>query len=878
MKAHIVSHTHWDREWYQPLGRFRQRLVALVDELLDAPPPPGQGFLLDGQAIILDDYLDVRPERRAELSALLREGRLEAGPWYVLADELIPGGESLVRNLLAGRRTLGALRAAAPPVLYCPDSFGHPATLPAIAQGFGFEAVILWRGYGGARWPAGDAAWWEAPDRSRVLLLHLPPAGYEFGSNLPTDPDGARTRWAELQHVLAPRARLGVLLVLHGADHHARQVGHAAAIDALVHAAAPVVTARAGTLREFVQDALAAAPAAVLDTVRGELRDSYGYTWTLQGTFATRAAQKRTNAIAERTLVRDVEPWAALERAHRGTSRRALVHAAWRALLECHPHDTLCGCSLDAVARAADARWEDVLAQAAGIREDAVAALIGHDAAHAHVHRDAWVPTLIVRNRAARARGGIARLRVERHLTDVGVGPGSAGQSVVVPGELPGPGLHIPHQVLATHVVHARVESPRHYPVDALVAVHDVIAWIDPVPGLGIASMVLDDPSPATQVDAASRTVGAQTAPTSQAPLLPRIEAANDRLAAGDTVFMLPGLVTFECHRDAGDLYTPSIGEAAPPPTLRATRVTASGPLRAAVTCDWDIPGAANAPSSRATVSFSLDAGEAFLRIAIAGEHRGWDERIRIRVATGVAAGAAADTACWADAAFGPVHRRPLHIPTADACSETPPPTAPLHRYVSVFDGARGATLFSDGLGEYEAAVDGTIAITLVRAVGELSRHDLPERPGHAGWPAPTPAAQSPGPFAAELALLHHGGTRDATTIDLIERTADDVLLPLVGDTLRSALAIADPVRGVELEGSGLALSTVKEADDGASIVIRCVNLLDDATTGTLRPGWAFSSVTSARLDETPGDALPISDGAIPLTVPARGIMTLLVR
>src|SRR5687767_988572 len=105
--VHVVSHTHWDREWYLPFPRFRQRLVALVDELLDAPPERG-AFLLDGQAVLLDDYLAVRPDRARELAAALARGAIEAGPWYVLADELLTSGEALVRNLLAGR---GAVRA-----------------------------------------------------------------------------------------------------------------------------------------------------------------------------------------------------------------------------------------------------------------------------------------------------------------------------------------------------------------------------------------------------------------------------------------------------------------------------------------------------------------------------------------------------------------------------------------------------------------------------------------------------------------------------------------------------------------------------------------------------------------------------------------------
>src|SRR6476469_1996970 len=136
LTVHVVSHTHWDREWYHPLGRFRQRLVALIDALLDEREDVSP-FLLDGQAIVLEDYLAVRPERRDELGARLRAGSVEAGPWYVLADELIPSGESLVRNLLAGRESVRRLRGEPPPVLYCPDSFGHPAILPELARGFG---------------------------------------------------------------------------------------------------------------------------------------------------------------------------------------------------------------------------------------------------------------------------------------------------------------------------------------------------------------------------------------------------------------------------------------------------------------------------------------------------------------------------------------------------------------------------------------------------------------------------------------------------------------------------------------------------------------------------------------------------------------------
>jgi hypothetical protein len=453
--------------------------VALVDELLDriaaddAPP----AFLLDGQAAVLDDYLAARPERRAALAAALGGGRLEAGPWYVLADTLIPGAEPLVRNLLAGRRAVRALGAEPPPVLYCPDSFGHPAALPTLAAGFGLGAVVVWRGYGGARWPAGDAAWWRAPDGARALLVHLPPDGYEFGSRLPPALPSARERWAAMRAVLAPRARLGVALVTNGADHHALQERWGEAVDALARAAAPEPV-RVASLGDVARLTLARAGSGTRPPTRSPRRPASCATRTAtRGRCRARSPRAPRRSAARRTppgrLVRDAEPWAALAALRAGTraptAARALLRAAWRPLLECLPHDTLCGCSTDEVARAADGRLDDCAAQARGLRADALAALVGHDADTARRWRDGWRPAAVVRNRAARARGGVAEVELLTFVRDVPVGPGSAGAwrdagsagvrgvPVTLVGADGGP---LAVQVLDRELRHDRVEAP----------------------------------------------------------------------------------------------------------------------------------------------------------------------------------------------------------------------------------------------------------------------------------------------------------------------------------------------------------------------------------------------------------------------------------
>src|SRR6266704_2352296 len=170
---HLIPHTHWDREWYLPAAAFQARLVAVVDELLERlhVDPGYRSFLLDGQTVLLEDYLRARPERESDVRALVKTGRLQVGPWYVLADEQIPSGEALVRNLLLGaadaERWGGRLD-----VLYSPDAFGHPAAWPTLAREFGIRD-------GGKHIPVFIGADHHAayPDMSRLrdLLAELEP-------------------------------------------------------------------------------------------------------------------------------------------------------------------------------------------------------------------------------------------------------------------------------------------------------------------------------------------------------------------------------------------------------------------------------------------------------------------------------------------------------------------------------------------------------------------------------------------------------------------------------------------------------------------------------------------------------------------------------
>src|SRR5512135_2928922 len=96
--VYVIPHTHWDREWYATFQQFRMRLVHVVDALLDLMERDSSytHFNLDAQTIVLQDYLEIRPEKRELLKKLVHEGRLGVGPWYVLPDEFLVSGEAMV--------------------------------------------------------------------------------------------------------------------------------------------------------------------------------------------------------------------------------------------------------------------------------------------------------------------------------------------------------------------------------------------------------------------------------------------------------------------------------------------------------------------------------------------------------------------------------------------------------------------------------------------------------------------------------------------------------------------------------------------------------------------------------------------------------------
>ncbi len=353
----LVPHTHWDREWYAPFDEFRERLVAMMDTLVELGNAGFPHFHLDGQTAMIDDYLAVRPEREADIRRLTEDGRLSAGPWVTQMDEFLVSGETHLRNLERGLARAGELGR---PLMvgYLPDQFGHVGQMPQILANEGIDRAVVWRGV--PKEIDRTQFWWEAPDGSRVLAEYLA-FGYSLGWDIeqqqgPEELAASLRRKAE--HV-APFLASERMLITVGADH----TGPDATLPerlAIADEHLPGMTVRIGAL----SDHLAARPDDGLPSWRGELRSS-ARAHLLPNVYSARAHQKRERGRVETLVERYAEPLAALVPGFDWPAEE--LDRAWTLLLWNGAHDSVCGCSHDQVARDVDARCAEARAIAEAV-------------------------------------------------------------------------------------------------------------------------------------------------------------------------------------------------------------------------------------------------------------------------------------------------------------------------------------------------------------------------------------------------------------------------------------------------------------------------------------------------------------------------------
>ncbi|MBY0545733.1 MAG: hypothetical protein K2W95_00435 [Candidatus Obscuribacterales bacterium] len=761
----LYSHTHWDREWYQPFEVFRLHLTSVVKRVLrDLETGRLSRFFLDGQAIVLEDVMELEPDLAPRVSALMKKGELAAGPWYVLPDQMLVSGESLIRNLQFGINTVA--KFGTPSLTgYCPDTFGHSHDLPRILRGFGIESAFVWRGVPELGY--GPLFWWESPDGSRVLTWHFA-RGYYQTLMHEGEADTA-SRAVQIREHLIPLVtesgpqdgtaamyckQLDAALFPCGADHTAPPTNFSKLVDSINDEDFQVTQIQLADFAALLQNRVTSSPT-VVGLLNRELRDNksskmFCNAYLLPGVLSTRLYLKQENRQSERRLARFDEPLFSQLHA-RGLLRypQPALDYAWKLLLRNHPHDSICGCSVDAVHDEMQSRTAK-LNQVLSTLEDEAHALLSGLSAESPLSPedpDRAVDTFVVANPSVREC------------------------SAPVPFSFYAPcgtkfknssSLQISSQETSEELFGGWGRIPYY----KNVVKFEGWFWADKMPACGITGFNWPVPPNADS-----------SGPPIVAVRSHSIDNGWFRLSVNDN-----GEIHVLCREsdktvrnyslehklrdvgDGGDTYNfdPIEGDKPIQGKLKSVEQGEKGPLRGSLKLTYEIKipeciieAKASTPpvfkrSSRLVThviqtEIWLNRGGRLINFTTRWDNQALDHRLEVLLDTGEPVNNS-----WSENHFALIKR--LHTGASERLpvergNEAAPDRFPAQRFVL----ANGQILFNDGLPEY-GAEGRHLTLTLLRSVGILSRGQMRTRGGGAGPHLPTPGAQCKGKSTATYA------------------------------------------------------------------------------------------------------------------------------
>ncbi|POP42672.1 alpha-mannosidase [Superficieibacter electus] len=398
MHFNIISHTHWDREWHKTFEEYRVRLVAFFDNLIDLleHDPEYRSFLMDGQTIVLEDYLAIKPYKKQQLQQLIKEKRIIVGPWYIQPDEFIPGGEFQIRNLLIGQQVAEEFGETMQ-VGYLPDSFGQAAQIPQLLQGFGIEYAVFWRGLTEEECPDLDFIW-QSNDGSTVKTTVLA-EGYGNARMLNASLDNNVGVIQENIEKLYAKSGKHNLLLMCGFDQRNANPQLPDIIKAL-NEQMPAHQFTLSTLEEYLA---AAFRTGVKKTVTGEFRKGK-YMRVHVSIGMTRMDIKQENYHTQTLMQRIAEPLMSCASLQGLDYSRELARQAYKYILQNHAHDSICCVCTDSTHEQMMQRYHSARQIAKVLADDAFT-FISHNIAW----QQAGVPVVLF-NLSGTARRGLEKI------------------------------------------------------------------------------------------------------------------------------------------------------------------------------------------------------------------------------------------------------------------------------------------------------------------------------------------------------------------------------------------------------------------------------------------------------------------------------------
>lgn len=900
--AHIISHTHWDREWYMPYEYHHALLIELMDTLLDTldRDPNFKSFHLDGQTIMLEDYLQVRPEMKGKLEHYIREGRIHIGPWYILQDEFLTSSESNIRNLQIGHRDAKQYGANISKVGYFPDSFGNMGQAPQILKQADIDVAVFGRGVkptGFNNEVSEDAAYespfsemiWQSPDGSRVIGI-LFANWYCNGMEVPVEEAQAVAYWEQRIPAAEKFASTNHLLFMNGCDHQPIQTDLSKAIETAKRIFPDV---------EFVHSNFDDYVAAVRDelpenlkTVEGELRSQRTDGWyTLVNTASSRVYLKQANAECQTLLEKVAEPLAAFAHQNGKPYPHHLFVYAWKTLMQNHPHDSICGCSVDEVHREMETRFMKAKHMTDMIVNETLNELMAQ--VKTDVFESEGAVPFTVFNTAGYARDGVVEVTLElkrRYFKEAH--PSKLAREMKAEPIAAGAVMDAAGNVLDTEWEDAGVMFGYDLPKDMfrqpyMARIIKVRVQAQDIPAFGYKTLAW---VPGAHAEAG---VGLATDAFTMENARLKAEVLDNgslKLTDKKTGHVYDGLNVYEDAGDIGNEYMFHMPKGSTPLTtadVKAERkVVENTSFRAVieVTHHWEIPASADEvlkqeqidvidfPARKAqrltelipfqiVTRYTLDRDANRVDVAVEMDNQAKDHRVRALFPTGLHA-----ETHLADSIFEVARRS--NIPAEEWVN----PSNDQHQqvFVSASDNKLGLTIANKGLCEYEMSQDlnNTIAVTLLRSSGEL---------GDWGY-FPTPEAQCLGLQTAEYAIIPHEG--DVITSGAYAEAYGFAVPFLVRQTDVHEGTLPTDHAFLQWSGAEVAVSSVKMAEESGDLVARWYNLAHEPRTLQVELPQAVQGFYASDVLERQGKALAASDDAkrVQLELGAAEIVTIGVK
>jgi mannosylglycerate hydrolase len=926
--ALLVAHTHWDREWRYPLWKTRSLLLEFMDWLIDIleNDPDYGSFLLDGQTVCLDDYLEIRPENRERIAALVKGGKLIIGPWYTLPDLFPISGECLVRNLNKGIRFAEEL-GGYNPIAYHTFGWGQTAQFPQIYRDIGINYAVAAKKVSEERAPNCEFMW-TAPDGSQLLTsrlghftrqngyfyLHFPVRlnniyddnqyAWEWGKtgvayhradeeNYQNDyfridhedgyfkenvKDAAQRTWDNMDKTLIDDWRL----LMCGCDFSTPNP-YLPRMVKDCNEALPDIEFRMGSLEEYFEGVEERLDRSLVPVVHGELRDGEPCGASANA-LATRIHIKQLNKQVENSLIRRTEPLAAALSLLGDSYPRTFAARGWEYLLKAHPHDSINGVTQDKTVEDNLYRLNQALEISETVYEDTIAALLRHLDLSAYGQTDTL---LLLHN---------PQPRPVREVVQVGIDTPQSEDCWTL-GVVDSDGSELAVQEISRdehkQPVHDIEARPWPYEVDR----HRVYLDTGEIPAGGYKVVKVVNKKtywreeewwPAMRRSGGGF-IGQGTGRLENEFL--QVEVNPDgtfNLTDKQSGRVIENMHWFEDEGDTGDYwaYYPPYGN-----RIISSRGFGSsiwmednGPLSATIGIEtvMKVPACAEYGTVRVqgfgrrseqlvdlkiTSRITLNRGSRQLRIKTSIDNTAKDHRMRLMIPTDIRTD-------YSDAAghFTVDRRGMVHEKDADGKFYPEMALRPMSVFCDVSDGTNGLAVLNNCLTEFQLVDDErrTLALTLLRATRNRicteSRvsSEFPDAPG----------CQMLQTVDYEYAVYPHQGNWNeggvyAEADKLNARPAvTQISMNRGGDLPTTASHYA-------VDNDALILSSVKKAEDRESVILRLFNPTEETVEGAVRFGLPVTGAWRTNLIEERGEELDIADGTVRLSVPKGKIVTI---